>query len=139
MELFSNQKGGFYMDYSTEEIAGAIQVVNRYAKAALNPKQLYWLKKLTIQRLISECRATVLGYHHFGGNELIKQNPVLIIQCGEYKFHQNPQPGDLQKYEFLKDQHNFRNPRVRMPLSRAKEILSKYGYPTTKAASKSSL
>lgn len=125
------------MNYSTEEIAGAIQVVNRYAKAALNPKQLYWLKKLSIQRLISEGRATVLGYHHFGGNDYIKQNPVLIIQCGEFRFHQNPQPGDLQKYEFLNDQHNFKNPRVRMSLSLAREILSKYGYPTPKTSSKS--
>jgi hypothetical protein len=122
------------MDYSTEEIAGAIQVVNRYAKAALNPKQLYWLKKLAIQRLVSEGKATVLGYHHFGGNDLLKQNQVLIIECGEFKFHQTPQPGDLQKYEFLKDQHNFKNSRVRIPLSRAKEILSKYGYPTSKAS-----
>ncbi len=40
--------------HSINRLAQSIFVVNRHAKAATNPKYLYWLKKTTLERLIAE-------------------------------------------------------------------------------------
>ncbi len=40
--------------HSINRLAQSIFVVNRHAKAATNPKYLYWLKKTALERLITE-------------------------------------------------------------------------------------
>lgn len=40
--------------HSINRLAQSIFVVNRHAKAATNPKYLYWLKKTALERLIAE-------------------------------------------------------------------------------------
>lgn len=40
--------------HSINRLAQSVFVVNRHAKAATNPKYLYWLKKTALERLITE-------------------------------------------------------------------------------------
>lgn len=62
--------------HSINRLAQSIFVVNRHAKAATNPKYLYWLKKTALERLIAEKKQlkkdyTFLETHVLANNNLM--------------------------------------------------------------------
>lgn len=110
-----------------KEIAKAIYTVNRHAKAALKPQHLYQIKKKTIDQLLEENKAKKIGLHFTKNPKHSNQHSMLLVQVDNYYFHIPPSREDFQQLEHLGDlDEDFRNERVRMSLSEAKQILYDY-------------
>lgn len=112
---------------SIQEIAEAIYTVNRHAKTAPEPQQLYHIKKEAIYLLLKEKHAKKIGMHFSDHPKLSNQHSTLLIQVANYYFHILPTKEDFEYYEHLGSlDHSYRNPRSKMPLGRAKRILYAY-------------
>lgn len=112
---------------SLTEIAQAIFTINRHAKTALQPKQLYDLKLKTIQKLLREKRAKKIGIHFSKQPKQSFQYSTTLINVGEYYFHIPAEKEDFKKLKHLGEQDaNFRNPKTRMSLGQAKKIIYEY-------------
>ncbi|MBO8155459.1 MAG: hypothetical protein H0Z32_03265 [Bacillaceae bacterium] len=113
--------------YTTREIAEAISVVNRHAKTAPQPKQLYTLKRKSIQKLLHQKQAKKVGLHYSEHPTLSKQHTTLLIQVEDFYFHLPPEKNDLNTLKHLGHiNHEFRNPKPQLSLKRAKQILYHY-------------
>ena len=113
--------------YSINEIAQAIFIVNRHAKTAPQPQHLYAIKKAALQKLLKEKKAIKVGLHFSKNPKYSNQHSTLLIQVDTYYFHMPPQKKDFQQLEHLGDlDESYRNPPVRMGLSKAKEIIYSY-------------
>lgn len=111
----------------TAEIAQAIFTVNRHAKAAPDPKQLYTLKKLALEQLISEGKAKKEGLHFSPNPGKSQQKSDVLVSVGDYFFHMPPKKEDFKELTHLGHlNHQYRNPKTTMSLSYAKRLLSKY-------------
>ncbi|HLS35197.1 MAG TPA: YkyB family protein [Bacillota bacterium] len=111
----------------TEELAKAIYTVNRHAKAALEPQHLYEIKKRAIDQLLRENKAKKIGLHFTKRPKHSNQHSMLLIKVDEYYFHIPPTREDFKQLKHLGDlDDDYRNKRVRMSLSTAKQILYDY-------------
>ena len=112
---------------STEEIAQALYTINRHAKAAPKPQQLYALKKAAIEKLLNENKAKKIGLHFSKNPKLSNQHSTLLIKVAEYHFHIPPERKDFKNLKHLGHlDESFRNPQVKMSLSQAKKIIHHY-------------
>lgn len=114
-------------DSSTNSLAQAIFIVNKHAKAALEPKYLYELKRLALNKLLQEGKAKKIGLHFSDNPRLSAQQSDVVITCGEYIFHLPPSKEDLKTLPHLGNRTaSIRNPKASMSLSKAKKLLSNY-------------
>jgi len=112
------------MVYSNEEIFQAIFVVNKHAKTALEPSELYSLKRQAILKLIEKGIAKKVGLHFSNNPRSSKQQSDVLISCGDFFFHIPPLKEDFKLLPHLGVLENsHRNPKVSMSLSYAKKIL----------------
>lgn len=112
---------------SVSEIAQAIFTVNRHAKAAPDPKQLYTLKKIALDQLILEGKAKKEGLHFSPNPGKSQQKSDVLVSVGDYFFHMPPKKEDFKELSHLGHlNHQYRNPKTTMSLSYAKRLLSKY-------------
>lgn len=112
---------------STEQLAQALFIVNRHAKTAPDPRQLYTLKKKAIQQLIVDKRAKKMGLHYSDHPKMSHQHSTLLVQVSNYFFHIPPTKEDFKKLAHLgHSNQEYRNPKPKLSLSNAKRILFKY-------------
>ncbi|MCZ0703953.1 hypothetical protein J2T56_002186 [Natronobacillus azotifigens] len=110
-----------------DEIAQAIYIINRHAKTALNPKELYDMKKQAINRLLENHIAEKVGLHFSEQPKLSRQHSTLLVQVGDYYFHIPPKKEDFKKVKHLGNlDQNYRNPKTKMSLRHAKKIICSY-------------
>lgn len=115
------------MSQSLDELAKAIFIVNRHAKTALEPQHLYMIKKLAIEKLLQEKKAKKIGLHFSNNPKFSNQHSTLLIKVGNYYFHLPPAKEDFDQLSHLgKLDQNYRNPKTKMSLSRAKQIIYQY-------------
>lgn len=107
-------------------IAQAIFVVNKHAKAAPDPKQLYTLKRAAISKLIEEDKAKKVGIHFSNNPKYAQQHSNVVVKCEDYYFHVPLKKEDIQILPHLGHLTNYRNPKTSMSLKRAKEVLKEY-------------
>ncbi len=109
------------------ELSQAIFIINKHAKAAPKPKTLYELKQSAIQKMIKEGKARKLGLHFSDNPRNAQQHSDVIIECGDYIFHLPPSKEDIKALPHLgQREHDKRNPKTQMSLSRAKAIIYNY-------------
>ncbi|MBP0724723.1 hypothetical protein J5Y03_05910 [Bacillus sp. RG28] len=115
------------INYNTYDIYQAVFIVNRHAKTALEPAELYSLKKQTLSKLIHEGMAKKVGLHFSNNPRVSKQQSDVLVKCEDFFFHIPPTKEDFQQLPhlgFLENSH--RNPKVIMSLSYAKKIIYHY-------------
>src|SRR5699024_2176280 len=114
-------------NHSIKEIAKAIFIVNRHAKTALEPQHLYTIKKIAIENLLQENKAKKIGLHFSNNPKYSHQHSTLLIKVDQYFFHLPPSKKDVQQLTHLGHlNENYRNPKTKMSLSKAKNILYEY-------------
>lgn len=74
----SQPQSPLHNQHSINRLAQSIFVVNRHAKAATNPKYLYWLKKTALERLITEKRLSKKDYIFLEIHVLVNNNPMFL-------------------------------------------------------------
>ncbi|MEW9501497.1 YkyB family protein [Jeotgalibacillus marinus] len=108
-------------------ISQAVFTVNRHAKTASDPKFLYLLKKEALIKLISENKAKRVGLQFSNNPGLSQQRSDVLVECGDYLFHIPPRKEDFNSLPHLgKMSGAVRNPKTRMGLWEAKNILQSY-------------
>lgn len=112
------------------QIAIAVYTINRHAKTATDNKDLYHLKKITLDKLIQSGNAKKIGLHFSENTKYSKQHSTTLVQCQDFLFHTIPEKEDFKTLPHLGHQnHSSRNPKVRMNLRTARSILNDYvGY-----------
>jgi hypothetical protein len=116
-----------YLEPSVENLAKAIFIVNRHAKTAVNPSFLYLLKKKALEKLIKEGKAKKIGLHFSPNPRYSKQQSDVLVSVGDYYFHIPPTKDDFTHLPHLGSLNSsYRNPVVKMPLSKAKALLQAY-------------
>ncbi|WP_435798907.1 YkyB family protein [Peribacillus asahii] len=114
-------------DTSTDSLAQAVFIVNKHAKTALEPKYLYDLKRLALNKLLKEGKAKKIGLHFSDNPRFAAQQSDVIVTCGAYVFHLPPTKEDLKNLPHLGNRSaSIRNPKAVMSLSKAKQILQSY-------------
>jgi len=117
--------------HSIRQLAIAIYTVNRHAKTAPDNRQLYALKKMAIDKLLSSGIAEKIGLHFVDNPKFSKQHSTVLVRCDEFLFHTIPEKEDFNTLPHLGQQDPAsRNPQERMSLKTARELLSKYVGPT---------
>ena len=110
-----------------DSISQAIFTVNRHAKTALNPKFLYQLKKEALTKLIRENKAKKIGLQFSQNPGNSQQRSDVLVECGNYLFHIPPIKEDFNTLPHLgKLTDKYRNPKTRMGLREAKNVLQSY-------------
>lgn len=110
-----------------EQIATAIYTVNRHAKTAIDNKPLYQLKKLAINKMLTENRAKKIGLHFVRNPRNSQQQSSVLIQCADYYFHLIPVKEDFKQLPHLGHLDDaYRNPIRKMNLKMAKQILTDF-------------
>ncbi len=113
--------------HSIRQLAIAIYTVNRHAKTAPDNRQLYALKKMAIDKLLSSGTAEKIGLHFVDNPKFSKQHSTVLVRCDEFLFHTIPEKEDFNTLPHLGQQDpTSRNPQERMSLKTARELLSKY-------------
>ncbi|WP_242143579.1 MULTISPECIES: YkyB family protein [unclassified Bacillus cereus group] len=113
--------------YSVNQLAQSIFVVNRHAKAATNPKYLYWLKKIALERLIAEKKAIKEGLHFSRNPRFSQQQSDVLIRLGDYFFHIPPTKDDFRTLPHLGAlESSYRNPKTTLSLTAAKKTLQNF-------------
>ncbi|UOQ48021.1 hypothetical protein MUN88_18505 [Gracilibacillus caseinilyticus] len=109
------------------EIGHALFIVNRHAKTALDPTQLYQLKNETMKKLLADQKAVKVGLHFSNNPKQSRQHSVLLVQVGSYYFHMPPSKNDMQALNHLGNlDDSYRNPKPSLSLTNAKKILLSY-------------
>ncbi|SDB87052.1 YkyB-like protein [Pelagirhabdus alkalitolerans] len=115
------------MEYQVSEIARAIFIINRHAKTALNPKELYNMKKQAIDKLLTEQQAKKIGLHYSQKPKFSKQHSTVLVQVADYYFHVPPSKQDFKTVQHLGElDQTFRNPKTKMSLNQAKRVICQY-------------
>lgn len=110
-----------------DQIAKALFVINRHAKTALNPRELYNLKKRAIIELLKNGDAQKIGLHYSDHPKLSHQHSTLLVKVGSYYFHILPNKQDFKEVKHLgKTDKSYRNPKTKMSLTQAKKIICCY-------------
>lgn len=121
--LIMNKK----INYTTNQIYEAISVVNKHAKTAILPKQLYQLKKLAINKLLLEQKAEKVGLHFTNNPKNNQQHSVTLVKCGSFYFHIPSVKEDFTNLIHLgKSDVIGSNPKVSMSVGYAKKVLMDY-------------
>lgn len=116
--------------HSIRQLAIAIYTVNRHAKTAPDNRQLYALKKMAIDKLLSLGTAEKIGLHFVDNPKFSKQHSTVLVRCDEFLFHTIPEKEDFNTLPHLGQQDpTSRNPQERMSLKTARELLSNYAGP----------
>ncbi|MBD8588911.1 hypothetical protein IFT92_14015 [Peribacillus simplex] len=114
-------------EFSINSLAQAVFIVNKHAKTALEPKNLYNLKRLALSKLMQEGKAKKIGLHFSDNPRFAAQQSDVIVECGSYVFHLPPTKEDLKKLPHLGSRAaSIRNPKAALSLSKAKQILQSY-------------
>ncbi len=114
-------------NYKINEIARAIFIINRHAKAAPEPQHLYKIKKIAIEKLLQQNEAEKIGLHFSNNPKFSNQHSTLLIKVGEYYFHIPPSKEDFKELDHLGSlNHHFRNPKTKMSLSYAKKLIYQF-------------
>lgn len=114
-------------NFSVDELAKALFIVNRHAKTAPNSKFLYTLKHETIKKMLREGKAKKIGLHFSRNPKFSQQQLDVLISCGKYYFHIPPTKEDTQNLKNLgKLDDHVRNPKTIFPLKEAKRLLQAY-------------
>jgi hypothetical protein len=114
-------------EFSINSLAQAVFIVNKHAKTALEPKNLYNLKRLALNKLMQEGKAKKIGLHFSDNPRFAAQQSDVIVECGSYVFHLPPTKEDLKKLPHLGSRAaSIRNPKAALSLSKAKQILQSY-------------
>lgn len=109
------------------QIAIAVYTVNRHAKTAPNNKELYNLKKETLEKLMRSGDAQKIGLHFVENPKFSKQHSTTLVQCCDFLFHMIPEKEDFKSLPHLGHQdQTSRNPQERMNLRTAKELLAQF-------------
>lgn len=112
---------------SLSDIAKALYTINRHAKTAPDPKHLYSMKKEAISQLLNKKQAKKIGLHFSNHPKLSNQHSTLLVQVDEYYFHIPPTKQDFKDLDHLGSlDDNYRNPRAKMSLSKAKRVIYDY-------------
>jgi hypothetical protein len=112
---------------SIRQLAIAIYTINRHAKTAPDNRQLYALKKMAIDKLLSLGIAEKVGLHFVDNPKFSKQHSTVLVRCDEFLFHTIPEKEDFNTLPHLGQQDpTSRNPQERMSLKTARELLSNY-------------
>lgn len=115
------------MSENINEIAVAIAVVNKNAKTALDPTELYTLKKRALVKLIREKKAKKIGLHFSNNAKNAQQISDVLVQVSNYYFHLPATKEDRDALPHLGHlDDTYRNPPTTLSLRRAKEILVSY-------------
>ncbi|WP_347860725.1 YkyB family protein [Salimicrobium sp. PL1-032A] len=119
------------------EIAESLFIVNRHAKTAPDPRQLYELKKQTVSKLLKEKKAKKIGLHYSNHPRLSQQHSNLLIEVSGYYFHVPAEKRDFNELEHLGEvDTSYRNPKPQRSLSKSKRTLHNYLGHHTSAPSK---
>ena len=114
-------------NFSTDELAKALFIVNRHAKTAPDPKYLYRLKHATIKKMLREGKAKKVGLHYSRNPRFSQQQLDVLVSCGGYYFHIPPTKEDLKTLKNLgKLDNSIRNPKTVLSLGKAKRLLQSY-------------
>lgn len=122
-------------NFTTDEIAQAIYVVNRRAKIVTDASILYGLKHDAIKKLVTEQRATRLCVHRFKRvhqfhsirSTKVDINTIFtLVSCGEYIFHYPAERQDIKDLLFQQKIIGIRNPCSEMSYASAKRLLIEY-------------
>ncbi|SDJ18661.1 YkyB family protein [Salimicrobium halophilum] len=109
------------------EIAESLFIVNRHAKTAPDPRQLYELKKQTVSKLLKEKKAKKIGLHYSNHPRLSQQHSTLLIEVAGYYFHIPAEKKDFDELQHLgKVDTSYRNPKPQRSLSKSKRTLQQY-------------
>ena len=112
---------------SIRDLTVAIYTVNRHAKTAPDNKELYELKKLSLEKLIKTGHATKIGLHFVDNPKFSKQHSTTLVRCCDFLFHMIPEKEDFKSLPHLGQQdQTSRNPQERMSLRVAKELLEDF-------------
>lgn len=123
---------------SDKQLATAIYTVNRHAKTAIDNKPLYELKKLAIQKMITEKKASKIGLHFVRNPRNSQQQSSVLVQCADYYFHLLPVKEDFKTLPHLGHlDDTYRNPIRKMSIRMAKQLLTDYIGPPKATKSKS--
>lgn len=115
------------MSREISEIAKAIFIINRHAKTALKPDELYSMKKQAIDKLLTDKKAKKIGLHFSRQPKFSKQHSTLLVQVDNYFFHIPPNKQDFKTEKHLGDlDQNYRNPKTVMSLKQAKQIICNF-------------
>jgi hypothetical protein len=108
-------------------LSQAIFTVNRHAKTAPNPKQLYTLKHEALKKMLNEGKAQKVGLHFSQNPGKSQQRSDVLVVCDEYSFHIPPTKTDFTDLPHLGnlDDH-IRNPKSTLALNQAKQLLQAY-------------
>lgn len=114
-------------ELTVHQLAQALFIINKHAKTAPEPKQLYQLKKQAIEQLLKEKKAIKKGLHFSDHPRLCNQHSTVLIEVADYCFHIPPTKEDLKQLKhFGALSQTYRNPPVKMSLSQAKRIICRY-------------
>lgn len=120
-------EGDLSLKVKTREIAEAIYTINRHAKTAPEPQQLYKLKKYAIEKLLQENRAVKAGLHFSDHPKFSNQHSTLLIRIEDFYFHIPPTKDDFKNLKHLGSlDQSYRNPQAKMSLSKAKRLVANY-------------
>jgi len=109
------------------QLTVAIYTVNRHAKTAPDNKELYALKKIALDKLISTGHATKVGLHFVENPKFSKQHSTTLVSCCDFLFHMIPEKEDFSSLPHLGHQdQTSRNPQERMSIRAARDLLSRY-------------
>ncbi|SFM01332.1 YkyB-like protein [Gracilibacillus orientalis] len=114
-------------DEAIKKMGQALFIVNRHAKTAPDPTQLYRLKNETMKKLIKESKAVKVGLHYSKNPKQSRQHSVLLVQVGNYYFHTPPNKEDMESLPHLGHlDESYRNQKPTLSLNKAKAILYEY-------------
>lgn len=114
-------------------IQHALYTVNRHAKTAIDSSELYYLKRKTIKKLLSENLAKKLYLEYSNNPSRGLQSSVVVVEVGTencktpYYFHTIAEKEDFKNLQHKgKMNQEMRNTQVNMSLNKAKNILYNY-------------
>lgn len=115
------------IELTISNLSQAIFTVNRHAKTAPNPKQLYTLKHEALKKLIKEGKAQKVGLHFSQNPRNSQQRSDVLVVCDQYSFHIPPTKTDFVDLPHLgKLDDDIRNPKSSLSLNQAKILLYSY-------------
>jgi hypothetical protein len=115
------------VELTTRNLSQAIFTVNRHAKTAPNPKQLYNLKHEALKKMLTEGKAKKVGLHFSQNPGNSQQRSDVLVACDQYTFHIPPTKADFLDLPHLgKLDDHVRNPKSTLSLNQAKQLLQAY-------------
>lgn len=108
------------------KIAEAIYVVNCHAKTATHPKELYYLKKAALLKLLHEDHAEIMSLYRYSSQPVHRERCYILVRCANYYFHILPTTEDFDMLSIIDGSPEYRNPKARISLKAAKVIIRSY-------------